>query len=305
MTSVLLFLLGALPAIAADPEPSALPVGVYAQFQHEPPQTVLDAVHQEVGSIMAPIGLRMIWPSLDRNASESWPSLAVVRFKGSCDTVDLSVYRPYPFVLGQTDIVDGKVIPFCNIYCNAIRAMLASRLTSLEPDQRGAAFGRAVGRVLAHELYHALAKTKHHGSRGVGEPAYSADNLLMDEFRFDNGQVRKLQRTLLPSFLQFAGAIPRAAPVGLSLFIESGCVGCHGTHGEGTVFGPAIRSLANSYGSAELSRRLNAKGPLMYERARRLGALWPPLGEKDVKTLAAFLRSLAPDTDRVAVAGAH
>jgi mono/diheme cytochrome c family protein len=207
--------------------------------------------------------------------------------------------------LGQTHIAEGVIIPFSDIYCDAIRAMLASGLIPLEPKDRDLVFGRAVGRVLAHELYHVFAKTKRHGSRGLAERAYSAEDLIAEEFRFDNGQVRKLRSTLLPNFLQLAGALSRAAPPGLSLFIESGCVGCHGAHGEGTLFGPAIRSVAKFYDSAKLTIRLNDQRTLMYGRALHLGALWPLLAEKDVQNLAPFVRSLAADSDRVTVTGAH
>jgi Cytochrome c len=303
MDLLLLVLVGALPAIAAAPEPSALAVGVYAHFEHEPPKAVVEAIHQEVSSIMAPIGLRMVWRSLDRDANEVWGALASIRFKGMCSSEDLTVYPPYPFVLGQTHIVDGKASPFIDIHCNAVRAMLASWLSTVELERRDRLFGRAVARVVAHELYHALAKSKHHGSRGIGERAYSVEDLIIEEFRFENSQVRGLLSSVLPSFLQVAGAFPRFASLNLILFIKSGCVGCHATHGEGTAFGPALGSVASSYDFTKLSRRLNDKETLMYKRARRLGVLWPPLADKDVESLTAFVRGLRADSDLATATG--
>ena len=90
-----LILIGALPTIASDPEPSALPVVVYAEFQHKTPQAVLNAMHQEVSSIMAPVGVQLEWRLLDNmDSHEAWLRLAVVQFKGTCDISDLSVYPP-------------------------------------------------------------------------------------------------------------------------------------------------------------------------------------------------------------------
>jgi hypothetical protein len=44
--------------------------------------------------------------------------------------------------------------------------------------------GRALGRVLAHELYHIFANTTRHAADGVGKPAYSVADLLSADFRF-------------------------------------------------------------------------------------------------------------------------
>lgn len=189
-------------------------------------------------------------------------------------------------------MTDSTIIPFCDVYCNAIRAVLAPGLIPLDPKDRDLVFGRAVGRVLAHELYHVFTATKHHGSRGVAQRAYSARDLFAEEFRFESGQVRKLHKALLSAFLQLAGELPRRPPPGLSIFVKSGCVGCHGEHGEGTPLGPTIHSMAKSYDSAKLAIRLDNRHTLMHERAQHLGTLWRPLAETDVENLATFLRAL-------------
>ncbi len=65
-------------------------------------------------------------------------------------------------------------------------------------------YGRAVGRVLAHELYHIFANTQHHGS-GVGKAAYTVDNLLGTVFQFDEKESAALLASKTHELLSAAG----------------------------------------------------------------------------------------------------
>jgi len=42
-------------------------------------------------------------------------------------------------------------------------------------------FGRAIARVLAHELYHVLARTESHAAKGVAQRALSGSDLAADQ----------------------------------------------------------------------------------------------------------------------------
>ena len=44
--------------------------------------------------------------------------------------------------------------------------------------------GRAMGRVLAHELYHIFGETRKHGSSGVASAYHTRGELLAPEFNF-------------------------------------------------------------------------------------------------------------------------
>jgi hypothetical protein len=54
--------------------------------------------------------------------------------------------------------------------------------------------GRALGRVLAHEVYHILAKTTGHGRAGVAKSALSGRQLIADRIAFDEHDLRKLRK---------------------------------------------------------------------------------------------------------------
>jgi hypothetical protein len=178
-------LLAALPAFGGQQGAMLAPIALYAQFQQDPPAAVLEAIHQELASIMAPMGLRFDWHALNASHNDEVAvELAVVTFKGRCE---LSRPMPHPThagPLGWTHISEGMILPFADIDCDGIRAFLQAGLSGYRAQQREELFGRAIGRVLAHELYHILANTQHHGAGGVGKASYTVDNLLNSEFQF-------------------------------------------------------------------------------------------------------------------------
>jgi hypothetical protein len=66
-------------------------------------------------------------------------------------------------------VSDGAILPFSDVDCDRIRSFVRQGLMAKDRDDREEAFGRSVGRVLAHDLYHIFANTARHGSWGVGK----------------------------------------------------------------------------------------------------------------------------------------
>ena len=71
-----------------------------------------DALHDELDSIMGPIGLHFEWRSLtpSRPHNEVSVDLAVVTFKGRCDASGLLPVRSYPGALAGP-MSDGNIRP--------------------------------------------------------------------------------------------------------------------------------------------------------------------------------------------------
>lgn len=132
------------------------------------------------------MGLRFDWRLLNAaHHEESTVELAVVTFKGRYELDRPMPHTPYTGPLGWTHISEGTILPFADIDCDGLHAFLQTGLLGVRAQEREEKFGRAIARVLAHELYHILANTLHHGAGGVGKAAYSIDNLLGEEFEFD------------------------------------------------------------------------------------------------------------------------
>jgi hypothetical protein len=187
-------LAGVVPGCSETRVATFAPITLYTQFEQAPPEDVLAALHEEVESIMAPIGLRFQWRDLDKTGGhEVSAELAVVTFKGRCDIAGLSTRSRYEGALGWTHVSDGQILPFTDISCDRIRQFTRSGLLAFRPEQRAAKYGRALGRVLAHELYHILAHTMRHGSIGVAKESYNIQDLMADDFLFQAKESRMLQ----------------------------------------------------------------------------------------------------------------
>ncbi len=187
-------MLGVLPGFGGNLPQEPVPVTLYTKFAHEVPTGVLAAIQQEVSVIMEPIGISFDWRSLSQaDGSEVSIELAVITFKGTCSTANLNTHAGNPGALGWTHVSDGVILPFSDIDCDRIRVFLQRELHYQDPEVRDALFGRAVGRVLAHELYHIFANTSRHGSCGVGKAAYSVQELLSNDFRFEDRETKELR----------------------------------------------------------------------------------------------------------------
>jgi len=133
---------------------------------------------------MKPAGLDFDWhPLADAGGRvSSW--LAVIHFKGACDAAGLRPDTGYAGPLGWTYVSDGEILPFIDVNCDGIRLFVQHDLIAVPAAEREEAFGRAVARVIAHELYHVLANTKAHRGSGIAKAAYSVGDLLSQTFQF-------------------------------------------------------------------------------------------------------------------------
>ena len=187
-------LAGVLPGWSETRGAMFAPITLYTQFQQAPPEGVLLALQDEVESIMAPIGLRFEWRDLAQTQGhEVSAELAVVTFKGRCDTAGLMAHSRFEGALGWTHVSDGQILPFTDVNCDLVREFVQSGLLTFRTGNREEKYGRALGRVLAHELYHIFANTTRHGSEGVAKESYSVQDLLSDDFQFQAKESRMLQ----------------------------------------------------------------------------------------------------------------
>ena len=192
-------LAGVLPAAGETRWAPSSPITLYTSFQQEPPAAVMEALQAEVETIMGPIGLRFEWRSLSGvRGHEVSAELAVITFQGRCDTAGLVARTKFAGALGWTHVSDGEILPFTDIACDRIREFVQRSLLAASQEERQALYGRALGRVLVHELYHIFANTTHHGSWGVAKESYSVQDLMNDEFQFQDKESRLLRSNRPP-----------------------------------------------------------------------------------------------------------
>jgi hypothetical protein len=169
----------------------ASPVAVLLQFDEPYSQPAVEAMQREASSIMLPAGYRLEWHLIEPElASREYADLVVVHFRGNCDAGSANGSIQNGEALGSTAISDGRVLPFSEVQCDRVRRLLAGAAS------RGSAgiLGRALGRIVAHEMFHMLAATDQHGKRGVARPSYTTEELVSSrEFRFNAPDLQLLQ----------------------------------------------------------------------------------------------------------------
>jgi hypothetical protein len=186
----------ALPFCATSQSQDNTPpaITVYTQFDQPYSAASVDEMKRETESIMGPLGLDFSWRSLNGvTGSEVSAELVVVTFKGACRTGDVPLRREGEIgALGWTHMSDGMVLPFSDVDCSKISRFIAPEMRSMDPARQEVLFGKAMGRVLAHELYHVFTNTTHHASWGVAKACYTSHDLVSDHFQFQDKDTRAL-----------------------------------------------------------------------------------------------------------------
>jgi len=192
-TVVLSLLLAALPAVGQERRVDP-PIALYTNFQQPVPPTVLQTLQDELEKVMEPAMMHLEWRSLAGvSGSEVSSELAVVKFLGRCDAEGLTMKTEHPGALGWTHVSDGVILPFADVDCDRVRVFVQKELMFIHASEREQVYGRAIARVMAHELYHIFTQTAHHSSEGVGKSAFTVQELLSDDFQFQGKEASMLR----------------------------------------------------------------------------------------------------------------
>ena len=182
----------ALSELKQDNAPPA--ITVYTQFEHPYAAVAADRMRQELANIMGPLGLNFTWRDLNSShGNEVSVELVVVTFKGTCNMDDSIPSGDITGALGWTHMSDGAILPFSDLDCDKIRRFIGRETRSMDPATRQEVYGRAIGRVLAHELYHVFTNTTRHASWGVAKAFYTPRDLVSDHFQFEEKDTRALR----------------------------------------------------------------------------------------------------------------
>jgi hypothetical protein len=236
----------------------------------------------------------LVWKSIEgQDRVEVSRRLVVATFQGLCDTRGLPAATFHDGSLGRTHMTDGNVLPYMDVDCDRIRGFLRTLLMLTAPLERYQTLGRAMGRVFAHELYHVLGQTKHHGA-GSGDKSNYTVRELTD---------RRLRAVSDCRILRIENSQPGAANAlppttgsghrGALKFAEKLCHVCHGPAGQGSRRAPALRTPDRPVGAAVLAMRLGIDGPAICRQADQLKMPPPTLGQQDIDDLGRFLNAPA------------
>jgi hypothetical protein len=180
-------------------------VGVYLDFDSVPGAVPVDVMKNEVDKILKPSGVALDWRLTSENhGDEVFSGLVVLKFKGKCKLEGWGDSGPGMLpgqerTLGATRVVEGRVLPFTEVRCDEVKRALAYLRPEANQRERQKAFGVALGRVVAHELYHILARTTGHAARGLARASESLQDLVnMGNMGFRDEESTAIRKGLLP-----------------------------------------------------------------------------------------------------------
>jgi hypothetical protein len=179
---------------------AAQPIGILFDFNARPDKVTLASMQSEIREILGPAQLELSFQPVTERSTRTFRKIVIVRFRGVCQGkthrvgLELNEATPGDFpALGRTIVSAGRVLPFVQVFCDEVREFVPF---STGPSA-ARIFGRALGRVVAHELYHALLATRDHSSTGVARFAQSPFDLTREKLALDHHSIDRL-RELYP-----------------------------------------------------------------------------------------------------------
>lgn len=162
----------------AASKPATSDLTVVLDFKGPRSSTSIKEMEREAGLILKSSGFHLAWAEKGKDPQATYNYLAVMTFRGSCefDPGPPRSFPPGPYAF--THISNGEVLPFGEVDCD--RIVSAVREATLDGSQVGGnqVLGRALGRVVAHELVHMVTRSTQHASDGVEKTELSGKQLI-------------------------------------------------------------------------------------------------------------------------------
>ena len=178
--SVFLFLVGTMFGAEAPAGSEDHQLTVLLEFEGQPSHASLSALNTELRHILfaSKVGLRLTVLT-EPLAGVVNGSLIVFRMKGSCSmsAVPVAALSDERGPLAMTHIVNGEILPFADVECDRVRQSVQRTWGRANPHMHETQYGAALARVMAHEMYHMLARSTNHQSSGLTKEALSSRDL--------------------------------------------------------------------------------------------------------------------------------
>lgn len=182
-----------------NPVPTQRTVTVLLDFEKPHPHVPLKAMQSELQSILIGAGV-----SLDLRLKDQLPAdpqfgdLLIFKMAGHCSTEEL----PLGAILDErgplawTYSTDGEMLSFGEVQCDRVRLSMERIYGPDSAERHSVLYGKALARVVAHEMYHMLANSSVHSKEGVTKSRLSAQELTQRPLQFSEGADNVLRKAL-------------------------------------------------------------------------------------------------------------
>ncbi len=173
-------------------------LGVFVDTKDELSPGVRQAMEDEFERVIQTPGLIVAWNKLDDHAAgKIFNRVVVVRLRGACTGRHPPEFEPAGRrTLGFTHVSNGAVLPFAEVECDRVRSVLHPVTCSEDLPEREILVGRALGRVLAHEIFHVVTRSTGHSRKGIARDCFTPKDLTCDDFGFEDECVNKMRESL-------------------------------------------------------------------------------------------------------------
>lgn len=158
----------------------------------------------ELQRLLSPADLEVSWyRNMPQEGQPEVERLVVGSFQGSCNVEEIS--RPLSSgkvsAYAETAVSSGRVLPYFKVDCDRLVRTLAPMFRLLSVPMRQDLLGRALARVMAHEIYHIVGATTVHEATGVTKPVLTAKDLLAVRLDFSRSSLFRIRTAYSPQLL--------------------------------------------------------------------------------------------------------
>jgi hypothetical protein len=192
---IAVFAIGSLSAASKGVGDSARLSVVLDFEQKQYASEVIKSMQAETASVLQDSGLTLEWSSVEESSQrQDIAEVVVFKMRGKCM---MDSFPLLPDELGaplaMTHSSDGEILSFGAVDCDRVRSALKRTMGGRDYARGDLLFGRALGRVMAHEMYHMLARTSVHATDGVTRECLSAQELVRDRLMLSDKSLRAIR----------------------------------------------------------------------------------------------------------------
>jgi hypothetical protein len=184
-TLLLLASIATIPAFARD-------LTVLLDIEHNHSQRALAEMRKELSKVFKPTSLNVdVRLRRETKPDETFNDVVLVKLKGTCRMQNFAPLMDERGPFAWTHTVDGKILPFSEVACDHIARSIQQAM-GYDAGDRDRLLGRALARVMAHEIVHMVGKCADHSQAGVFRHALSGRQLIADKLELDPQDIARL-----------------------------------------------------------------------------------------------------------------
>ena len=167
-------------------------ITIVLDFQGPRSESAIVEMKREFADIMKASDVRFDFRSRAQVTEDATNDLVIVKFTGKCALEPAGYLYDERGPMAFTYSTDGVVQPFSAVACDKVTSAIRPAMSGGDFAKADVLLGRALGRVLAHEVVHILSKSGAHSRTGVARTSLSGSQLIAPELRLGAADLERI-----------------------------------------------------------------------------------------------------------------